>query len=237
MYTKIIRSGNYLEMYEYERPPYKNRHKRKVKPRIVRSFTRRIDNVWKLQKSFLRLVRSNLVGEEVPCFVTFTMREIVSISVAYGFFTKAVKTLRIDLGGDFRYIAVPEWQKRGAVHFHVLFWGLPVNIVDNERVTRYIANVWGEGFVDLVKTDGSYKIAGYIGKYMSKALYDKRLLGKKAYSCSRNCLRPMSYAGEVCFSDNVRDELGAVDKYIVFQKSFDTMHLGRCDYKLFNFVV
>jgi len=74
---------------------------------------------------------------------------------------------------------VPELSPRGRIHFHGLVFNVPLSLGDtkkggrviscgDERRTRALAKLWGEGFVDARKTDGSRKLAYYISKYITK---------------------------------------------------------------------
>ncbi|ARM72089.1 hypothetical protein LMxysn_0454 [Listeria monocytogenes] len=47
----------------------------------------------------------------------------------------------------FDYIAVPEMQKRGAYHFHILLFGLPYI-----HTSKY-AKIWKNGFVKINKVE------------------------------------------------------------------------------------
>jgi len=130
-YIKFIKSGNLLEYFEYEKTPHVSR-KKKINTGRKKSSSRRVDNVKRLKRQFVRIVRSNIEGVGVPVFFTFTMVEVVRIDVAYRLFTAFIQRFRKEFGADTRYIAVPEFQKRGAVHFHALIWGVPNLIVENE---------------------------------------------------------------------------------------------------------
>jgi hypothetical protein len=76
-------------------------------------------------------------------------------------------------------VAVSEFQKRGAIHFHALVWGIPPSVVKAERHTRLVASIWGQGFTDMIETDGNSRLASYFAKYMKKAYLDPRMLKKK----------------------------------------------------------
>ena len=104
---------------------------------------------------------------------------------------------------DFKYIAVPEFQKRGAVHYHVLsnLGREDTNIIylQKERVgkakdltTIYDVKYWTKGFarVDFIKSDYK-KIYGYICKYMTKDI-DNKLFGKHRYFNSQNLVKPQT---------------------------------------------
>jgi hypothetical protein len=129
-----------------------------------------------------------------------------------------------------RYIAVPEFGKKGTkrLHLHLLVWNLPEEIIYYERANRTIANMWGGGFVDLFKTDGSFKLAGYLAKYLSKALSDNRLLGQKSYVTSRNVSRP-TYSNSELMLSYLSDSWELSTLNPVQCKSYDTMWLGRCN--------
>lgn len=189
-YQKLVLAGDFLEVYDYENSPITGRA-RKVVKRVKRSRILRPDNVRRRAKAFIRLVRSNLVGVEKPSLLTLTMFEIVGVGDSYKALTVFTQRLRFDFGPSFRFISVLEFQKRGAIHFHLICWGIPDNFIFNERNNRYFQRLWQRGFVDCLQTDGSPKLASYLSKYLSKSLSDERLGGSKAFSCSRNVLRPL----------------------------------------------
>jgi len=235
---KIIQTGKILEVYQYEQSPV-IRFIRKKRPFGRKSYRRAKRNLQRSASVFRRLVNANLLGDN-PCLVTYTMRDVVDIAVAYDFFTKFNVRLRKIFGSGIKYIAVPEFQKRGAVHFHSLIWGLPLDIVASEFRTRFIANLWGLGFVDVRLTDGSSRLASYLVKYMMKAWTDNRLLGKKLFTSSRNCNRSrsissfkMPIAVDMMLEDyniSLSTGGGIVPDQI---KRYNTVWLGRAIYKKF----
>jgi len=235
-YTKLIKSGDMIELYEYDKFLHERRKKSKKGLRGNRGCSvRRLDNVKRLKRDFVRLVRSNLTGTECPLFLTLTMGQVLRIEIAYRLFASFIHRFRRLNGTHWRYIAVPEFQKRGAVHFHVLIWGLSEKIEINERNTRAIQHVWQRGFVDCFLTDGSPKLAHYVAKYMSKALQDERLFYSKAYVCSRNCLRPLLFKT----SSVIRavSELWGFDLSTATplrEKEYDTKWLGRGRYRVYK---
>jgi len=232
VYTKIVQSGNTFEIYRYEKePPIPNR-KGTQRPRDRQRRTNRRTglNIERTRKNFIRIVRSNLTGTECPSLITLTMRNIVSIRLAYSCLHSFNLRLRKQFGEGFRYVAVPEFQKRGAVHFHILYWGLADEIIQNERSNRTIQNLWALGYVDCLPTDGSGKLAGYLAKYMSKSMQDDRLAGQKAYSCSRNIMRPMSYSDSTGLM--LPDSFWEGGEIRLTQRTFQTQWMGSCNYQL-----
>jgi len=232
-YTNIIQYGKTIELYEYQYDlPNKSRSRieytRSERPKRV---DRRKDNIKRIRREFVRLVRANLDTRGSPTFVTLTFVGLVGIERAWRCFHSYNRRLRRACGRDIVYIAVVEFQRRGSVHFHVLYWGLD-NYVKNERNTRFIQHLWGYGFIDCFFTDGSPKLAGYTAKYMSKAVFDSRLCGRRAYNTSRNVLRSVRTSLKVARS--FLDELVGVDNLPCRTSVYDTMWLGRCHYKQYN---
>ena len=205
-YFKAIIYGDNLELFNYEKNPVPPRHAtRRLKKRVelsnlvegveppnVLQIKKRQDSVRHAVLAFKRLILANLAGCLPPLFFTFTYSENqTNLGIAYKDFEAFIKRMRYKFGQDFSYIAVPEFQKRGSVHFHTLFWGLPSDLCKTERRTRLVASLWRKGFIDVIETDGNDKLSSYLAKYMSKSYADQRLYAKKAYRCSRNIVRPV----------------------------------------------
>jgi len=231
-YTRIIESGNDIEVYEYEISPRNTGGQTRSRGKRKKSVTRRLDNAYRAKRSFQRLVGANCIGDQPPALVTFTMFEILPITHAYSALTLFVKHLRRLAGTGFRYVAVPEFQSRGAVHFHALFWGLPPALTEYERGNRILQHLWQRGFVDCLSTDGSPRLAGYLSKYMSKAMYDHRLSNQKAYSASRNVMRPVLRTYEEEFADIAPVLYDQGNLSTRQEKEFSTQWFGRGRYKL-----
>lgn len=232
-YEKFIQYGDFVEVYQYESEPvvrFRKKNKRNIYLKRRRNYSSA-----RAKRQFYRIVASNL--DPKSCILgTFTMRDVVSLNIAYKYFRNFINRWK-GRGDKFEYVAVPEFQQRGAVHFHVLFFNLPYDFVRTERQSRYIANLWGHGFVDLVATDGSTKLATYLSKYMTKAGTDTRLAGLKAYTSSRGLKRPVvmtTYKYPKLYSD--AKKMTGVDNDIdpIVNKDYDTKWLGKGNYKLFN---
>jgi len=246
-FSKLIISGKTLEIYEYEnecRATGRINKKINVPYEVVsvdredtlpkRLAFRRPDNARRASLAFRRIVECNLGDSENPVFVSLTYkRNMRDYGEAYRDLQSFILTLRRRYSLPLlRYIAVPEVQKRGSLHFHTLIWGLPEELVLFERQSRVLATIWGQGFIDVKRTDGNDKIAGYMAKYMSKAFREERLFSKKTFMCSRNVLRPKIDKGNLSLSYIV--DFDYVDKSLDFSNSFLTMYLGRCNYKRYK---
>jgi hypothetical protein len=178
-------------------------------------------------------VSANL-SKENPLLLSFTYsKNMTDITIGWKDYRKFIQRLRNKFGKNFKYIAVPEFQKRGAVHFHVLFWGLPEEInPKDERINRTMAKVWGHGFVDVKNTDGHEKLSGYLAKYMAKAFTDKRLKNQKAYMPSKNVKRPVITRNALVLYE-LMENVGEND-LPVSDKEYNTQYLGKCRYRLYK---
>lgn len=237
-YNKVIKYGRFIEVYEYEKDIQNCREKgRRLKVKAGRpSFSpsgadiedkrgRREDNARRAGLAFARLVEANMAEPPSPVLITITYAEnITDIGLARRDFNAFARAVRAVCGSAVRYICVPEFQQRGAIHFHALFWGLPDSLVARERDFRFFAGIWGKGFVDMIFTDGSVKIAWYLTKYMRKNFVDTRLLFKKAYLCSRNVLRPSVDKRPLMLFYKMGD-LSTAE--LLTEKFFDTQWMGK----------
>jgi len=162
------------------------------------------------------------------------MRQVVPLREGYRAFTLFTQRLRRKKQSPILYIAVPEFQKRGAVHFHVLIWGLSDEEIIGERKTRELAQLWGQGFVDIRSTDGGDRLVGYLTKYMSKNLFDNRLRGQKAYTATRNLVRPVSLNSPFQVDSVKRIWSLGVDNLPLTEKQYQTKFMGKCNYSVYN---
>lgn len=255
-YTKTISYSDLLEYYEYEKSITNNGRGGRTYQGTVRSEhlaqngtdtictrepeqTKRTDNAHRTAMVFRRLVSANLGQFDKPLLISLTYAEnITDIRRGHEDFNNFARNVRGTYGKHIRYIAVPEFQKRGAVHFHALFWGLNTQeLARSERQTRVFARLWGHGYVDLVATDGDHKIAGYLSKYMAKAFKDKRLSGKKAFVCSRNIRRPVIQKNPLITPYFYGGLLGIPDlstAEVLYEKTFVSQWLGKGRYRLFK---
>jgi hypothetical protein len=234
-----------VEVYQYEKRHNVFRQKRnytKSKRTAKKSNDSRPTSKYRTRRSiqrarqgFFRLVAANLREDSLPSFITLTCYDkkttLADGYSALKFFWQKVRIARPEC----KYILVPEWQKRGALHFHVLIWGLTPNDVRTERTTRNFQRCWARGFVDIrAAKNSNLAIAGYMAKYLAKALEDTRLANQRAYSCSRNVDRPTTVGtnnGAFLLDVSLPD---AKYRTIAKHKIYDTIWLGQCDYIKYN---
>lgn len=238
-YTRVIQSGDQIELYEYS-----NKYVQKTRANTSRKTrratyqhnssddipTRNHQNIKRCRNNFIRIVTTNCEGKELPAFFTFTIEREVALEVGYAYLKDFWQIIKQKYNGV-RYIGVPEWQRRGVLHFHFLVWGLPREVTDNkrERSTRNFQRQWHKGFCDVRNaTYDNGGLGGYLAKYLTQTLQDNRLRNRRAYTASRNIRRPYS-AG----SNSLASYMGMiipVDCSLEFTVEYPTMYLGICRY-------
>ena len=210
---KLVQCGDYIQVYFFDKIKSKSNDDLKEKSFNIKSID--TDNLSKVAsneaKSILlsNAIRSNLACQRIAktnrneweSFITLTFKDnITDINQANKLFHYWVVNIR-KLKKDFKYLAVPEFQKRGAVHYHILSnLGLSdKDIILEQQIkkgkavncdTLYDVKFWSKGFVRVDFIKGDYKkIYGYICKYMTKDI-DNKLFGKKRYFYSQNLKKP-----------------------------------------------
>jgi hypothetical protein len=174
-------NGKLTEITEFERKPPVRFRDESVdrKPRLVHT-RRRKDNIVRTRSTCLRRVSAALEAFGNPLLVTLTFSGDASDA---SFANDALRSFQVRLRTKYpeaRSVFVPELSPRGRIHFHGLLFNVPMSLGDTslggrrripngeERTTRTLGKLWGEGFVDAVKTDGSGRLASYISKYITK---------------------------------------------------------------------
>lgn len=214
--VKIIHCGDTYQIYKFDKTRSKeNKRDRDILPKVsIKDID--TDNLYKPDRveEVKPILLSNAIRSNLNCqriakanrdnwesFITLTFKEnITDIVYANKIFNAWVSNVR-KLKKDFKYIAVPEFQKRGAVHYHILsnLGKEDTNIIipQKERTektkdltTLFDVKYWSRGFarVDFIKGDYK-KIYSYICKYMTKDIDDK-LFGKHRYFNSQNLNKP-----------------------------------------------
>jgi len=196
-HTVIEQYADIITIKEFEKKPTplrnSQRSKRKrIKTRLTQKIRRSDRSIQRSYAEFRKKATNSIYhSKNTPHFITLTFAQnLTDIKNAYKhltvFFSELKKT-----DPNIKYISVPEFQKRGAVHFHVLIFNLRPDAHITELYNRKVQAQWAWGWVDIIATDGNPKIASYMAKYMQKAMRDPRLMGVKAYSSSRGLLHKM----------------------------------------------
>ncbi len=228
--VKIIETGNIFEVFYYEFPYSYNfgayRRNAVLLERDTLINDRR-DAITRAQSKIRRLVNANaFVYGCMPIFVTYTFKQnLQDITIANKLFTAHIRSMKKKHFGKLRYLAVPELQKRGAIHYHVVFFDLP--FIDG--IKRIFENQWAHGFLQVKAIKHVRNIGAYVSKYFAKQWYKSRLRGEKSYFTSFNLYQPKLHRGldaipALC---TMKEELS---------QSYDSSKLGRVIYKQYKLI-
>lgn len=226
------------------------------------------DELKVIEKRSLNVTKNKLIeyaamnAEQWKSFVTLTFAEnLGDVTEANKKFKSYITKMRRKKP-DFAYLGVPEFQQRGAVHYHLLTNLIPgIDIPAREpkktynpkkdkyyEVIYYDIPYWCYGFssaFDLNMTDPEFNVALYMCKYLFKDV-DNRLWGRHKILRSNNLKKPDIYylanedvyekAVEYCIKKGYEPELfryrSEVD-YIPCYRQL-TVNLSQKDYNIFR---
>lgn len=234
--SRVIVSGGVVEVYEYERPVYKgfkSKGGRKHEADEEGKEKNRKDALRRARQKVRRIVNANVGAYGEHCsskFLTLTFGDnVTDLDVAHYEFEKFVKRLNYLVFGtkvaNLRYTAVTEFQKRGAVHYHVVLYNLPYTKAD------VIEKVWGNGFIKINKIDDVDNVGAYVCKYMVKDLDDDRLKGRKCYFNSRGLFKPVVIEDEKKV-ENIKRSLPREKRTVI--AAYENDYTGIIVYKQYN---
>lgn len=187
---KLIVLGEYREKIKFTFPYFWNfQSKPIIKSSNSKNKERTDLSIARARKSLYRIIMTNLNSKQKNknLFVTFTFKKNeTDIKKANYEFKKFIQRFYFFMGAKYKYITVIEFQKRGAVHYHTLFFDVPY--IKNLHVR--ITELWGHGYTDIKPLYDIKNISAYLSKYIRKGFFDKRLGNHKAYFCSRSCSYP-----------------------------------------------
>lgn len=207
--VKLVDCNEYIQVYFYK--------KKKIKKNIVKDFDLNLkklnidtdlnNNTNNFDNELKKIEERNIIRSKLSCqrlakanmkdwetFITLTFEEnITDVQKANKQFRYFIDKIR-RVKKDFKYLCITEFQKRGAIHYHLL-----TNININDDTLMYTQNdnknfrhvkYWHNGFnsVEILKGD-TKKVIGYISKYMTKDI-DDRLFSKHRYFYSQNLIKP-----------------------------------------------
>lgn len=219
---KVIVCGDYVQVYHHYQKKLKNDEqweKQKINKKNID-----IDNLYKKENinkkddfkviEYKNIMRSKfqlqrLVKSNEKVFTTFITLTFSDNIIDLKYANKCFHNWRNNIKKkkkDFLYICVPEFQKRGAVHYHLLT-NLDIRenpdliIPQKDKKSMYDVKYWSHGFTSVFPMK-NINIVGYITKYMTKDI-DNRLFGHRRYLASRDLIKPkVMYIND----DNLRDD-------------------------------
>lgn len=228
---KVVVSGKQVELYKYKKNVWREYEAKKditqKEPKQLDLFEQEKLKKQRMQFSInrtrteiRRLVNSN---PQLNKFLTLTFAEnITDLKTANYIFNKFILRMNYKYP-DFEYLAVPEFQKRGAVHYHLLCDIPFVEVAE-------LQELWGQGFVKINKIDNVNNVGAYVSKYLGKEM-DERSFGKKKFFRSQSLKQSVEILGWLAQK--------FVEKFLafltpVFEKIFKSEWVGEVEYSAYS---
>lgn len=224
-FIKFYQFGDTLEIHEYEKSPTPHlptpTEPNKNSDSIKSSFSKQ-----RTISTFFRLVHHNNYIADSVDFITLTFAVDYDYRDALKqlstFFQRFKRTYKFNL----KYINVPEYTKKGRVHFHLLVYNLPHEISHTERETRNLQRLYQRGYLDIRHTSNrSPKIAQYMAKYLSKSITDKTIKHKRFFNTSRNIDKPTI---QISNQNTINSITNKYNYQLKQQHKIATTYLGLC---------
>lgn len=241
--ARAILSGNILELYLFEEPLYYDFNTKRSESSLGREKTEEEKakilkrSLGRTKSTLRRLVNTNSRSwvdnrkiVYIPKFVTLTFKKnLTELTIANKEYTNFVKRLNVHLYHEkknrLRYVVVPEFQKRGAVHFHIIFFNL------HWFKAKTLADIWGNGFINIRDISEVRNVGAYMTKYMAKDAFDKRLIGRKKYFSSRGLKKPVVVLDEQSVIQ-ILESVKAIKP--IYKHEYDTEYQGLTKYKIID---
>lgn len=154
---------------------------------------------------------------EKMAFITLTFKENIQVhDKAYSKFDYFMRKYR-KVQSNLKYLGVWEYQKRGAIHFHLL-------IFNYKKVD--ISKLWTYGFSNVQEIncfDNFESIGNYLGKYLGKQPIQ---FNRKMYFTSRNLKRNKKIQIPERFVDLYLYDL-SMNANVSFEKGYNTVYLEK----------
>lgn len=232
--VKVVVSGKQVEVYQYKKEVWREYETtpktvtRETEVKQLDMFEQEELRKKKIQYSInrtkteiKRLINSN---PHLNKFMTLTFADnITDITQANYLFNQFIKRMTYRFP-SFAYFAVPEFQKRGAVHYHLLC-NLPYIEMD------MLAHLWGHGMVNIRRVETVNNLGAYMSKYLGKELFSGRMFGKKKFFRSQSLEEPVELFSwwAMKFIDRFLSLLTPA-----YQKVFTSDHVGEVTYSAYT---
>jgi len=244
---KIKITGDIIQHYKFakqfaigKRPfgRFKDEHEATGADESISPEANRVKNYKRARRKIIDHINTNANAWDedeynsfLPVFLTLTFGDnIADIDEANYEYTKFIRRLNWDVyktkQSILKYVVVPEFQKRGAIHYHAVLFNLP--FIGKEK----IETIWGNGFIKIKAIDSIHDVGFYITKYMVKDIADPRLKKHKCYFTSKGLKKPIIvYFEEVI---NLVKKILPDESLVYKQNDIPIPHLAYMDWKLYN---
>lgn len=233
--TKVVVSGKHVEVYTYKKSVWRDFEKKENNNNTPQKEPKQLDiferiklqqqkqaySVNRTRTEIRRLINSN---PQLSKFMTLTFADnITDLKQANYLFNQFIKRMNYKYP-NFRYLAIPEFQKRGAVHYHLLCDMPFIHF-------REITEIWGHGNIDIKTLNNVDNIGAYVCKYLSKDMFDERTFGKKKFFRSQTLKDPIEILGWLATK--------FIERFLslltpTFEKTFESEWVGEVEYKAYR---
>ena len=202
---RMVITGDRFRIIKYDQPhfqksyPNQNNSGRNP-PKLSQQAQKEKNRAYSARKAHAQirdLIYANYgYHNELPKFFTLTFKGDAGLPEANKKFHLFIKRVNFYLktidGRKLQYIAVPEFQKRGATHYHVIVFNFPF-ISDKDIFHGTINELWPHGFVEATKisiSNGLEPVVLYMTKYIRIQELDSRFDNKKRFFHSEGLFPP-----------------------------------------------
>jgi hypothetical protein len=250
---RLAHGGSSNKQYETLDIAKKRKKRLRVQSKAKKIYKRSESSIKRSKRNFFRLCHHNNCNADSIHFLTLTFSYDLSFKEAsrhVARFMERVRSAQPEVSVDF--ISVPELTKNGRFHFHLLVYnllpevsGYPIQIrkynrkkrkwdleeATTERFTRNLQRLFQRGYVDIVPASYTSRgIAGYMAKYMGKALSDSRYETTRGYNCSRG-IKKIRSAGSNSLTEYAHLIIPEEDVEEISETSYNVPYLGSCRFK------
>ena len=211
---RVVRSGNVVEIYNYEKKVYYNYEQ------VEKQFNKKEktdewkgkseDSLTRSRREIRRLIWCNFGRHSKFLTLTYAenMQDLETFYYDWKMFVKSMSRKDYNL----KYLYVLEYQERGAIHAHIIIFNqeyIPVEIIEES---------WKHGFVKINSIKEIKNLGAYVCKYLTKETLSE--YNSKSYHCSRGLNRPIERKITLDDSANIIQEL--LDKgEVVYTSNYD----------------
>ena len=230
MKEKVIVSGQIIEVIGYSRLNTGSQDMEKVRAGTGIKRQENYANRQQTRRNMIRRLVTSNFNMKYAKFQTLTFAEnLQDLKEANARYKAYIRKLRKKYG-QFKYVTVIEFQKRGAIHYHMLS-DLPYIPIEE------LQEMWIYGFVKVNAVDHVDNLGAYLVKYMTKDNADERLQGEKGYLISQGLIRPQEYKSWVDGNQSIEEIIARYKldkKKPTYDATYESEHNGTTRYLQFN---
>lgn len=166
-------------------------------------------NIKRIKRNCRRLALANELTVHLVLTYRKNMQDVDKSDENFRIFIKEIRAIYSKL----KYLATREYQKRGAVHYHVLL----NQRIDNKKVQA----IWKHGFISIMQHTNKLQAIMYVLKYISKEVGETVMVTKnghtkKAYLSSQGLKKELEYC-------TIRYCINEPEHYVVYQDKLNMM--------------